>query len=63
MVGKCMWVLVKADKAICEKLRTEIDAHLPEAAGKIWHVEGRTVWGTLFYEEMPQLGEFYEKAH
>jgi hypothetical protein len=34
--------LKPADQAICEKLRAEIDAALPEAESKIWHAH--PVW-------------------
>jgi hypothetical protein len=34
--------LMPADRAICEKLRAEIDAALPEGESKIWHAH--PVW-------------------
>ena len=39
------------DKKICEKLRQEIDRHLPEAVSKVWH--GHPVW---FLDGNPTVG-------
>ena len=43
--------LTQSDTALCEVLRTEIDATLPEAESKIWH--GHPVW---FLEGNPVVG-------
>lgn len=40
-----------SDKAICDLLKQEIDAHLPKAESKIWH--GHPVW---FLEGNPVAG-------
>lgn len=44
------------DKAICEKLATEIAKHLPKAENKIWH--RHPVW---FLDENPITGYSKEK--
>jgi hypothetical protein len=44
-------MLSSSDRAICEKLRAEIDAALPEAESKIWHAH--PVW---FLEGNPITG-------
>lgn len=41
----------EVDKAICDLLATEIDQHLPEAEGKIWHAH--PVW---FLDGNPVVG-------
>lgn len=43
--------LTQADTALCDVLRSEIDAALPEAESKIWH--GHPVW---FLEGNPVVG-------
>lgn len=39
------------ERKICDKLRREIDRHLPQAESKIWH--GHPVW---FLNENPTVG-------
>ncbi|XOV85308.1 MAG: DUF1801 domain-containing protein [bacterium] len=39
------------DQKICDRLRREIDLHLPEAESKIWH--GHPVW---FLDSNPTVG-------
>lgn len=48
----------KADKAICDLLKQEIDRALPEAESKIWH--GSPVW---FMEGNPIVGYHKLKEH
>lgn len=45
------------DKAVCDRLRQEIDRGLPEVESKIWH--GHPVW---FLEGNPTVGYSKQKA-
>ncbi|MFO0902909.1 MAG: DUF1801 domain-containing protein [Pirellulales bacterium] len=49
--------LDSAEQAICQRLATAIDRHLPEAENKIWH--GHPVW---FLEGNPIVGYSKLKA-
>lgn len=42
VIGAYHAALAPADRAICDLLRTEIDAALPDAASKVWHAH--PVW-------------------
>ena len=48
--------LAECDQVICDRLRAEIDAALPEAESKVWH--GHPVW---FLDDNPVTGYSRQK--